>query len=430
MFLNPFNLNLTSINQTVCENKYLRANKGSNLCSYVQIGKVERLFRYLFAWTHLVDSTIDSCAKRSLKTLSVCLEKKRCPYHVLFESALMKDIRQLNQESFKTHLIGLTTIKDSLIKLSGISLNTPPEFYSPKDPESYPEGYAKDDIDQRQKILDDRGIYLRANPPLAKSFDMSLIESNLAKLDDPLISKAYSKIQYFSMKNLSEQLKICVGKLNQKLIKRSNPNFSMGYVFGKSNEWVSNLAVKDLAYLPSSNFALESKSVNTEVIVPMENSTDLGDVEESTLVLFDDNSCSGTQLINHLNFLNKSAIAAKRNYEIFIVIPFLTEKAYNLISKYSRSNLKIQLITSDQRIQQISSVLTEEEIETLQKQQGGYLRIKPEQAWCITDWRRFDSVSQPAALLQPYIFESDKIKQVDIIPNFNRPYGYSEIVKK
>jgi hypothetical protein len=215
------------------------------------------------------------------------------------------------------------------------------------------------------------------------------------------MKKAVDNIQHISMKKFEGALKTCLQTLETQL--NSCP-YSVGLNYWKSNQWVASLALKDLDPIPTSHFCLfkpDSKELKT--IQP----PSVKDVREQTLVLFDDCSYSGNQIIGNLVKIADEMQTNKMNKKtLYLVIPFITKQAKISIENFTKTHencknyLDIHLITSEERIKTVNEIFTPEELGQLDK-----IIMFPNEAFsgpssgslyrtlCYTDWDNEGKIS-------------------------------------
>ena len=136
-----------------------------------------------------------------------------------------------------------------------------------------------------------------------------------------IAQKAVDNVLYISMQGFDQELKAYVERLNVRLKASGYQNFSVGFVCGKSQQWVTGLALKDLQALPSSWFSLGDNQGTIILDVPKQECNVQG-IKEDAIVLFDDASYSGHQLRDNIARIAKSV-----KKKIFIVTPYMTRKS-------------------------------------------------------------------------------------------------------
>jgi phosphoribosylpyrophosphate synthetase len=206
--------------------------------------------------------------------------------------------------------------------------------------------------------------------------------------------KAIDNIQYISMEIFDKQLTFCVQKLNDLLKKNQHPDFSVGIVCGKSNQWVTSLALKDLDYLPSSWFSLGSKQGTIDSKAPTAE-FDMAHVKEETIVLFDDCSYTGTQLMDNLKRIKDNSGEKKRH--VYVVIPFMSKDAQQQAKSFATTEkFELEIITTNETIKQGNEIFdfNNGEMKILQNlNYNARAAIGPTFTLCYTAWRLPDAAS-------------------------------------
>lgn len=407
-------ITLTDVNNKIESNQYLTPHhRFSGTYVYARIGMIERLVRWLFSFTGQMDTTTEVCAKRSLETLKTCL--MATPGLMRPASTLLELFRKTDM---KASLIGKAILND---KDFDVYRNTLFCRYSPN-PSPPPSEKCK----KIQEELDRRGVELNANPPLPepghfKKVEES-IEENLKKYpaDSPIL-KLYAKLQKFTIKDLEIKLKGCVEELSLALKKMGSPDYAVGIVEGKSNQWVAELALKYMDQLPSHAFFT---GINDNGSVDAPGNCTPSKIQEKVVVLFDDNSCTGCQIERNLETIFYQSIEMKTKITVFVVVPFMKIdpaqiKKYKPLrltvcnpEKLKKANVDIKIITSDTRIQKVSDAIKDEkEVELLACHGKMGQRGLANYAWSLFEWRRLDAMSFPTNLT------------LEIIPDIPRPYA-------
>lgn len=255
-----------------------------------------------------------------------------------------------------------------------------------------------------QQTMDDRKIPLTAWAPRPKQ-SYPVDQENAARYVDCLppdlqetARLAISNTRHISMAEFNESLEICVEKLNHEMAEKKIKNYSVGMVYGKSNQWVTSLALKTLSQLPTSHFTLGSKQ-GTMGLEIHEQEFDMSHVRENSVVLFDDVSYSGTQMCQNIVKVAHEMIKRLTNdhehINLFVVVPFISTAAFRLFNEVKIRNenkIAISLITMDERIQTTQDVFNESQygLNRLCPRRGSSFR---EDTSCYTDWRLPDATS-------------------------------------
>jgi len=208
-----------------------------------------------------------------------------------------------------------------------------------------------------------------------------------------MAQKIVKNIQHITFKQLEEQLKLCVNSFNTCLINDGVTRYSVGLVIGKSQQWITSLAIENLELLPSSYFHLGRRGTILGISYKGENnwvpknSINVGKIKEDELVIFDDCSYSGDQLIGNLCSINKNLKTKKK---LYLVVPFMSKETKDYVDNIKLKKLDIKLITSDIRISAKTDIFNEEELEML----GNLCFTRSNgETLCYTDWRLPDSTS-------------------------------------
>ncbi len=282
------------------------------------------------------------------------------------------------------------------------------QFQIPAEEKLEFEGYSTKVLETIQKKVEKKGLPLHVCPKRpVKSYE---INGNAAKYVEAqpedlkkVAQKAIEKTQYISMDKFDKALKECVSELNHHLLGNSeltgeypseNQTYELGIAYGKSNQWVASLALKDLAFTPDSCFSLGSSQGTTNVIVPTAKEEDF---EQSRVVLFDDCCYSGNQMYDNIQRV-ASKMAKKESGEIFIVVPFMTNRAMErfeeLAERVKTEGVDIKIITSEERIQTIPEIFSEKQEALLfDELTQGTATAVPNLTLCYTDWRYPDANS-------------------------------------
>lgn len=251
---------------------------------------------------------------------------------------------------------------------------------------------------QIQREIEARGIPLRVNPKRpTKSFPIDREEAkkyigHSAGEYQTLAQTLIENIQHITMDMLEARLQDCIEEFKQKI---GDQQYSVGLVHGKSFQWVAGLALSHLGrdHLPNSHFGV---SKGGTIVSSQDCEEEVGSVQEENLVIFDDCSYSGSQLWENIQFINDKVRNKKK---LYIVIPFLSTKARELIINYRNQfpNLQIEVITSDYTIRNLSEVFdfNKKSIQTFLENNG---HVSDRHTLCYTDWRFPDGKSIPTML--------------------------------
>lgn len=255
-----------------------------------------------------------------------------------------------------------------------------------------------------QREIERRGLSLHVSPLVPETsypVDQRAANQYLAVFDPrdeqgkryyDVVKKGLESMQHLTMASFSPVLKAQVRKLNDAL---DDAPYAVGVAHGKSNHWVTSLALKDLERLPQSEFSLGSNlgtcNLHGQILEVEEN---ISSVSEDTLVLFDDCCYSGQQIC-----YVAGRISALRDKTVYIVVPHMTETAQGklrALAERHEDTLSLEIITSDEKIRPVSQVFTQEELDTLAEITRHFATCRPEidgQTLCYSDWRLPDGAS-------------------------------------
>ncbi|MBA3238952.1 MAG: hypothetical protein H0T62_11485 [Parachlamydiaceae bacterium] len=254
-----------------------------------------------------------------------------------------------------------------------------------------------------QQKIDERKIPLTAWAPRPKQsypIDQKNAERYLSCLPDGYQKTgriAIENTRHITMVEFNQALETCVLKLNHEMVEKKVLTYTVGIVYGKSNQWVTSLALLTLEQLPTSHFTLGSKQGTMDLIIP-EQEFDMSHVQEKTVVLFDDVSYSGKQMGKNIaevaQEMTKVPSLDQKNNNLFVVIPFITKSAFkffNEINKRNENKLTITLITMEERIQSTTDIFKQSQFwfEALCPGKGN----EKGDTSCYTDWRLPDATS-------------------------------------
>ncbi len=306
-----------------------------------------------------------------------------------------------------------------------------------------------------QAYLDHKNMGLWATPPVPKkSYPVygqnaaRYVEKQQNPRNKAMAQKIVDKIQHLTLGDLEKGLKSCVDQLNKRI--KETP-YSVGYVAGKSQQWVAGLSLKYLDRLPASDFTLNDLQGTIDVITPGQSFNLPRD--ENNLVIFDDCAYSGRQLIDNLKEIHDQIKASRKKEAttVYVVIPFMTQSVYDKLSKLQAEwthPLKLQVITSEKRINRVFGDVLELSKETNTQRLDRLVdqddlkalgevtnySFDPDrfgQTLCYTDWRYPDM----ASFWQHFGRQAMKIDGKEIqekeyfMPrseDIERPYGFSQ----
>lgn len=246
-------------------------------------------------------------------------------------------------------------------------------------------------LDAIQRTIDKRKIPLQLFPKRPETTyepNLKNAQAYVAKLpqeDQPAMQKAIDKIQYISMKKFDAALSDCVQELDRQI---GQEKYNIGIVCGKSNQWVSSLALKTLKNLPNSWSSLgDSQGTMGLSDVPRMESN-YYHAKEKTMVLFDDVGYSGRQMKGNVSRI----LEQKPGMHLYVVVPFISALAIERLREAGESHKgRVTLITTNERVETMGKMFTPEEEAVMKK----YTRYEGDHNLTLayTDWRYPDSWS-------------------------------------
>ncbi len=303
-----------------------------------------------------------------------------------------------------------------------------------------------------QKKLDELQIPLNCHQPAqilqSNQLFQDAIEAFLDGINDSLdkavMKKLFEGIDLITKEDLNKALSTCTRTLNERL---KGQSYSIGFVPGKSQQWIAELALPQLENSPSTYF---------------ENATDAGmtkecgrqsslDGNERNYVIFDDASYSGSQLETTItNF--KCAYGnggSKEKAHLYLVVPFISHEAEERLEKatafaYENANVQVHLITTDKKIRAVTSVFKEKEMQDLREAikrtlfdnskylSDIYIREIEKRCLSIMEWKIPDSQSIPEFIQYKYDYvlkdgQWQRTNKTSFMTNYPPPYKKAKI---
>lgn len=251
-----------------------------------------------------------------------------------------------------------------------------------------------------QKQMDERNIPLVVCPerpsqnyPIDQDLAQKYIEGQLDPIRKEVIRKAVTQTQHISMQDFDEALKECVKQFNEALAQQADKAYAVGAVWGKSNQWVASLALKDLEVLPTSAFSLGAQGSLTAQEPKQE--FDISHIKEDNVVLFDDCSYSGRQIYDNVVKVHNAFQEKGRRVNLFVVIPFMTTQAKEGLARLTE-HVELKVITTNKNILTVKEIFPiKKELHVfLDHMNTGYDDWRMTQkTLCYTDWRFPDGTS-------------------------------------
>lgn len=148
----------------------------------------------------------------------------------------------------------------------------------------------------------------------------------------PALMALVEKIQRIHHSTFEKHLKLATENFNKQLEGAEDKTFTVLVQGNKSNQWVTELALKYLSYEPTESLSLGEKQAR-DFCGYLDRITDQGRVPRR-IVLFDDASYSGTQLAEHV----KAIVEKFKNLNleppiIHVIVPFATQYAVNRLER-------------------------------------------------------------------------------------------------
>lgn len=213
-----------------------------------------------------------------------------------------------------------------------------------------------------------------------------------------LVQKAIDHVQYISMNEFEAVLEECILDLNKSLEENGQTDYLIGFTQGKSSQWVSSLALESLTHLPVGWLDLGSDQGTMRVNTPDTDFEREKVKQDNSIVLIDDCSYSGTQLINNLERIGLAAQQSENKKHVFIVMPYMTTLAKEKVEAFQKANqhIAVTLITKH-KIKTISEIFSDQsEQELLRKIIVPFywdFRHSLTSTLCYTNWRMPDKLS-------------------------------------
>lgn len=190
----------------------------------------------------------------------------------------------------------------------------------------------------------------------------------------PALNEIVNNIKRVSHKNFKKNLKLAVDKFNTQMDGVRNKNYTVLIEPKKSNQWVAELALENLSYKPTEVLSLGAKEAR-DYVDYLEKISSLATYPER-IVLFDDASYSGTQLVNHVKAIfSKFKEISKYNSSvklpiIHVIVPFSTKYAHQKLKSIQSLVGDHLQITSISKIPSVDEMLTNDHINRLRELYG------------------------------------------------------------
>lgn len=214
--------------------------------------------------------------------------------------------------------------------------------------------------------------------------------------------KAINSIQHFTQAQLDAGLEECATILNERLRELGMPSYAVAVSEKKSSQWCMELATPYLDYAPTSGLSIGGGGVIIGVGQSIARPGDVTNIKEDVLVLFEDCSYSGHQLNSYIRDFMKNRSDANLPIKLFVIVPFMSEKALSLnngnikyrLEEEGIKNVTVEIITTATRIKAVNDVFIPDTEERKIFQDLAF-NTTPENCFAICDWRFPDSTSFP-----------------------------------
>lgn len=258
-----------------------------------------------------------------------------------------------------------------------------------------------------QSELDTRGIPLHVCPPRpTRQFtidqaNVMAYRNRLPLADQAKFDQLIPLMSCLSMREFEATLQACVSELNAYLDQHKvSEAYSVAMVAGKSLQWVASLAVSSLSVLPTSWLSLPHCQGTIGLNTPNVSKHFESFGNEKAVVLFDDCSWSGDQLMGNLNKLYANAPLHLQH--VCLVIPYMSETAFqrasNWVEPFKKKGITLKVITGPEHFKTVGSVFDDEAFRELNADNHnivGRLGFLRNQTLFLTEWRYPDNTSFP-----------------------------------
>ncbi len=179
----------------------------------------------------------------------------------------------------------------------------------------------------------------------------------------PALTEVVNKVKRIRHREFIGELKKVVEQFNEKLETVENKSYTILVQPHKSNQWVADWAVDDLNHLNHAEFKELGEKHASSFIAFLDRIKNTERVAQR-IVLFDDCSYSGTQLSEHVKAIfTKYEAEHRANPTIHVIVPFITDYAFELIKKVGeeKKHRKLEIIYS-KKIISVEQALSKEHI--------------------------------------------------------------------
>lgn len=266
--------------------------------------------------------------------------------------------------------------------------------------------------------------------PLPLPFDEKAFEAAKTAMEDVLddafekyvFQKVTHALQHITFSDLVNGLRTIIPVFNEAI--GVNP-FSAVVIPGKSNEWVTQIALQEGLKIPDK---LSVREAESDCSTP---------AYYENVVIIDDGSYSGEQISLIMLTLCKPPKKIANKYppvrKFFVLVPFITNEAKEMLLKTAaKKSVEINIFSSS-HMPTFDETLTKEEVACFKKlaYRPGSTRFGPTLAF--TDWRRPDQYSAPTDFLngEMYYTSADgtakSYKGPALVPAIIGPYKMREV---
>lgn len=261
---------------------------------------------------------------------------------------------------------------------------------------------------------------IRAINALEKTRFLALIKDQRVRL---MVDEVLDKhLMYITFHDLLVSLRRCINHFNQWLVGHPETvNVLLATNDYKSQGWIAAFAAHYLTVLPKATYSVDSE-------MPAE----LIDQNGPTVIFMpDDGAYSGTQICQNIRRQFQSLRKLNQPLDIFIVIPFMTTKAYRALKELHAE------LTQEARFKGFLNfhIVRDKTLPSLEElplsaaaQNGVPVFQDKHKTVCLTEWKKPDSFSVSPLFSEAYIdsFLSNDggMYYFNTMPDITPPYKY------
>lgn len=246
-----------------------------------------------------------------------------------------------------------------------------------------------------KKIQPSNIITLKAEPN-SNLPKMNLEPTTLLSLNEN--SPWVSHCRVFKLQELKEGLATLAKKIQEEL--KDTP-YAASYIPKKSSRWCFEYAQQFLNQQPqeiiehrTDDIKNSGKSIHTDNLYPNLRKLSCSErLNVQTVVLFDDASYSGRQLVTIINSIGNQAKMSRRQINLYLAVPFVSNAFLKLLNDGTfRPNFNVKLFTTDQRVLSVKEAQVPKDL---------YIEhLGNDRCAAITEWKCPDGNSIPVSLSQ------------------------------